>query len=445
MSLRNKIIWTEGMFLRPQHFQQQDRHFEAWVENRCSGLTPHAWGISELQVDKQLLSLGKFAIVSCSGVFPDGTPFRIPEDQSPPAPLDIPVDKKSEVILISLPIRRTTGSEVATDDEADILSRYRKKETQTRDFHSNLDGNDAAIELGEMWTRLRFASEDQGAHTSIPIVKLVERMPDDLVVLDEDFITSSLNCSGSIRLSSYLQEIQGLLHHRADALANRLGSPGAGGVGEIVDFLLLQIVNRYEPLFNHFAELRSLHPEALYAVMIQMAGELATITQQSHRAPVFPTYRHEDLTATFVPVITELRKSLNWVPEARAISIPLEEHKFGVKTAAVHDKGLLSTAEFILAVNAQVSTEKLHHNFPHQTTISTVEKLRDHVMTHTPGVEIRNLAVAPRQIPFHSGFSYFAVDKKNEMWDEIQASGTIAMHFSGDYPGLEIELWAIRQ
>ena len=38
MSQSNKVIWTEGMFLRPQHFQQQDRNFQSWIETRCSGL-----------------------------------------------------------------------------------------------------------------------------------------------------------------------------------------------------------------------------------------------------------------------------------------------------------------------------------------------------------------------------------------------------------------------
>ena len=66
-------------------------------------------------------------------------------------------------------------------------------------------------------------------------------------------------------------------------------------------------------------------------------------------------------------------------------------------------------------------------------------------MTHTTGIEIRALSVAPRQIPFHSGFTYFELDKHHDLWKELQASGVIAMHFSGDYPGLDLEFWAIRE
>ncbi len=433
------------MFLRPQHFQQQDRHLKSWLESRCVGLRPYPWGITEITVDEQLLSMGKFALLTCKGVFPDGTPFDIPIDQPPPEPMEIDPDQGPDTIRLSLPVRRSTGRAVADSGDQESLSRYHAQEAETRDYHSDLDNTGATIEHGELWTRLRLASEDQGAFTSIPIARLVERQADDQVILDSNFIPSSMRCGASSKLADYITEILGLLHHRGDALAKRLASPGAGGVGEIVDFLLLQIVNRYEPLFMHYDELHGLHPESLFQVALQMIGELSTITRDQHRPPELPRYQHADLTQSFEPIVITLRQVLNWVPDARAVPIPLEDHKFGVKTAAVHDKNLLVSAQFVLAVNADVSTDKLQRDFPNQTTISTVDKLRDLVMSHTSGIEINPMAVAPRQIPYHSGFSYFRFEKKNKLWTEIIQSGTIALHFSGEYPGLELEMWAIKE
>ena len=34
MSWRNRVIWSEGLFLRPQHFQQQIRYLEQFVEGQ---------------------------------------------------------------------------------------------------------------------------------------------------------------------------------------------------------------------------------------------------------------------------------------------------------------------------------------------------------------------------------------------------------------------------
>lgn len=445
MSWNNKVIWTEGMFLRPQHFQQQERYFQNWIESRCGVLRSFSWGISELKIDDQLLALGKFAVISAHGIFPDGTPFKIPEDHPCPAPLEISSDAKDETVHLALPVRRYTGKELSKDEVADHLSRYRLRELEVKDLHSDpISNGGELIQSGELWIRLRLASQDQGAFVTLPIARVKERKANGQILLDDRFIPTGLYCQASDCLVNYILEIQGLLHHRGEALAKHLDSPGAGGVAGVVDFLLLQIVNRYEPLFNHLAELDQFHPEAFYSILVQMAGELATITHTHRRPQAFPPYIHENQTASFEPIVVAIREALNWEPERRAIPIPLKEHQFGIRTAVIHDRQLIKMAVFVLAVNAQVSADALYSSFPRQATLATTEKLRDLVMTHTPGIGLRPLAVAPRQIPFHAGFSYFELEKNSPLWAELEKSGAIAMHFAGEYPGLELEFWAIK-
>jgi len=104
-----------------------------------------------------------------------------------------------------------------------------------------------------------------------------------------------------------------------------------------------------------------------------MLGELSTITQANHRPIALPVYIHENLTQSFEPVMTELRKALSWEPTYRAIPIPLEEHPHQIRTAIIADRQLLNTADFILAVNSEMPTERLRTNLPRQTTIATRE------------------------------------------------------------------------
>ena len=444
MTWNNKVIWTEGMFLQPLHFQQQDRNFQLWVESRCGSLQSFSWGLTDLEIDQQLLTLGKFAITVCRGVFPDGTPFSIPEQHPAPSPLEVSLESKNEIIYLALPVRRSSGKEIAWDTDVDELSRYRLQEIEVKDIHSQSEQSNAVIQSGELWMRLRPASKNQGAFVTIPLARVVEQKKDKLIVLDKQFIPSCIQCCASEQLLGYIQEIAGILHHRGEALAKRLGTPGAGGVAEITDFLLLQIINRYQPLFNHFSTVNQIHPERLFSIMIQMAGELATITQAGHRPIVFPDYQHDILEQSFEPVVIALREALSWVSESRAISIPLEEHPHQIRTAAIHDRELLYSAEFVLAVGAQMDSDTLRSHIPRKTIISTVEKLRDLVMSQVPGIKLNAMAVAPRQIPFHKGMVYFELDKNHALWKELQESGTIAMHFSGEYPELELEFWAIR-
>ena len=444
MSWNNKVIWTEGMFLRPQHFQQLDRNSQAWIESRCGGLGHFTWGISELDVDEQLLTLGKFSITSCQGIFPDGTPFNIPAHHPAPKPLNIPVETKDQLLYLVLPVNRITAHEVSSDNSVDELSRYKLQEIEVRDIHTDSEISNATIQSAELYTQLRLSSHKLDAYVVIPIARVIERKSDKQVILDKKFIPTCLHCSASTQLHSYIDELNGTMNHRAEALAQRLVSPGAGGTSEIIDFLLLQIINRYQPLFTHFVSLSKLHPETLFQVLIQVTGELSTITEISHRPEPFPLYDHENLTESFEPVMLSLRKALDWTSESRAIPIPLEKYKHGIQTASIHDPELLQSAEFVLAVSAQLPTAKLQTNFPRQITIATADKLRDLVMSQVPGIQLHTLAAAPRQIPYHKGKTYFELEKNNELWKELEQTGSLALHISGDYPELELELWAIR-
>ena len=57
----------------------------------------------------------------------------------------------------------------------------------------------------------------------------MERRPDDTLVLDENYIPPCLDC-GSPRLSGFIKEIEGLLHHRGEAPpASQAPEKGSGG------------------------------------------------------------------------------------------------------------------------------------------------------------------------------------------------------------------------
>ena len=132
------------------------------------------------------------------------------------------------------------------------------------------------------------------------------------------------------------------------------------------------------------------------------------------------------------------------VLEQHAVPIELHDRKYGVRVAVVPDKSLLTGSTFVLAVNAQMPSEALRLRFPTQTKIGPVEKIRDLVNLQLPGIGLRSLPVAPRQIPYHAGFNYFELDASGELWRALKQSGGLAMHVAGEFPGIELELWAVR-
>jgi type VI secretion system protein ImpJ len=444
VSAHNRVIWSEGLFLQPQHFQQQERYFERYVEARCRPLVPHAWGFTEIEFERDLLTIGKAALRRLAGVFPDGTPFRMPDDDPLPAPLDIGADVRDQILYLAVPLRRPGELEADRDATGgDELVRHDVRKVQARNATSN-NGDPAVLEVGALRTRLLLAKDVTDAYACVPLAHIVECRADRHVVLDENFIPTVLHVRAAGRLAAFTSELLGLLHQRGEALAGRVAATGRGAAAEFADFLMLQAINRYEPLVAHFADSGELHPESLFHVCVTAAGELATFTATSKRPPKATAYRHDRLRESFEPVILALRESLSKVLTQTAVSIPIEPKKFGISVAIVNDRSLYSTAVFILAARADIPAEELRRRFPAQLKIGPVERITDLVRLQLPGVPVHAVPVAPRQIPYHAGFAYFELDQTDQLWDQLQTSGGVAMHVAGEFPGLAMEFWAIR-
>jgi type VI secretion system protein ImpJ len=444
MSLDSKVIWSEGMFLNPQHFQQQERYFERLVAGRCSAFGSYGWGLHEFEIDQQLLNLGKVSLIKGSGIFPDGTPFNFPDMDEPPPVFEVPENIHNCVLHLCVPVKRPGAVDVLSEHDAQGMARYYSMEQQTRDV-SNESGDNVTVNVGKLRLRLMLETDDLSGYSSIGLIRIAESREDKNVLLDDAYIATCLSCNKTPKLSGYISELIGLLHHRGEAIAGRLADTSRGGTAEISDYMMLQLINRVEPIAKHMASVNGLHPIDLFAESLKMVGEFSTFVAKTRRTPEFPNYLHHDLQATFTPVMTALRSCLSMVYEQTAVSLNLVEKKYGIKVAEITDRSLIGSAMFVLAARADVREDALRSHLPAQTKIGPVERIRQLVNAAMPGIGLIPLPVAPRQIPYRSGYTYFQLDSKSDFWNELKNSGGFALHVGGDFPGLELEFWAIRQ
>lgn len=445
MSWDSKVLWTEGLFLQPQHFQQQDRYTEALVAGLAQRITPYAWGVSSLDIDRDALKTGQFAVKSCAGLTPDGAVFRVPDAEDHPPSLEVPPGIKDCIVYLSVPARRQGAMEVDMSGAELSAARLRPGEQDVTDTMSR---SRTPVTLGVGKLRLQFALQvdDLADRQLIPIARIIEVRPDQEVVLDTGFIPSCLDLRAAPVLSGFLQELEGLLNHRMTALAGRLTQSGAAkGAAEVQDFLLLQVLNRALPMIRHMTQVENLHPERLYGELLKLAGELATFMAAEKHPPPFLAYQHHDLTTCYATLIRTLRQYLSAVLEQAAVSIPLDPRKYGISVGLIADRKLIGAAGFVLSVSADMAEETIRRHFAGQAKIGPVEEIRTLVNSALPGIELSPLPVAPRQIPYAAGQVYFQLDANSSYWSKMTTSGGIAVHVSGEYPGLKMDLWAIRQ
>lgn len=444
MSRNSRILWSEGLFLEPQHFQQHDRFLERYIDARFDATTAYGWGFQDVELDGDLLSIGKLGLRRARGVFPDGTPFAMPDDDPLPEPLDVDESVRDCTVFLVLPLRAEGGLEVKRGTDGNGLFRYRAADMEVRD--SVVDSAvSTVVEVGRLNGRLALAGETLEAHACIPVAQIVECRADRQVILNDTFIPTVTSAGAAQRLQGFANEVRGLLAQRADYLAERVTASGHGGAGEITDFLMLQIINRYAPVVAHLADALHLHPERLFVLLLSLAGELATLTREDRRPPELAPYRHEALADTFEPLIELLRSEFRTVREAPATPIPLEATgRHGISVAKVGDVSLLESANFVLAARASLPAEELRQRLPTQIKIAPVERIAELVNNNLPGIELIPIPVAPRQIPYYANYVYFELGRGSSLWQQLTTSGAIAVHVAGQLPELKMDLWAIR-
>ncbi|MGE6263706.1 type VI secretion system baseplate subunit TssK [Aeromonas media] len=442
MSSRNRVIWREGLFIKPQHFQQQQRHSDYALHARLSALSDYFYGLQSLAINEDYLGFGRIALVGATGILPDGTVFNIPNDDVLPTPLEVTdASVANQKVYLALPLSVSGVNEV--NQGGQVATRLQAHRHDVRDLHSE-GGDVVSLEVGRVSLRLMLEREDRSAYASLAIARILDKRPDGGLVLDPNFMPCSISVSAIPTLKRFLGESAGLVAERARSLSQRIAAPGQQGVADVAEFMMLQLLNRAQPQLSHLARLGTLHPERLHEALVQLCGELMTFTDESRLPPEFPAYRHDDQQVSFEPVMLALRQALSTVLSPRAVSIQLRKHQYGIMVAMVNESELMTSADFVLAVRARMPQEQLRKQLLQQTKVASSDKIRELISLQLPGIPLLPLPVAPRQLPYHAGYSYFLLDRQSPAWQMLAVGNTLAFHIAGDFPELDMQLWAIR-
>lgn len=443
MALTSKPVWSEGMFVRPQHFQQYDRWIEHSLNRRVVALSPFSWGIREMRIDADALAVGQFRLVYLSAIMPDGTVIVLPEAAPEPPARAIGEAQQNKLVRLAVPVRATDAPDVADAVEAD--RRYVRHVQTIRDT-SNADRPSQQIEVANLGVRILFEDEPEDDLVSLPLARVAAIEAGGAVSLSESFIPPAIIIGGSRNLQTIIAEVRTLLKSRADVLAGRADpARGLADGSSLFELMSLAAINRYATVLDHVATTPSLAPETVYTQLLGLAGELSTFVNETRRPPDLPAYRHDDLESTFVPMLDVLRRLLVVVSEERAVRIPLEAKNYGIWVGPITDRSIFQDRRFVLVVTADIASETIRSQFPIQLKVGPVEQIRDLVNLQLPGITIRSLPVAPREIPFLQDAVYFELDTTSDLWGRLPQSAAFSLHISGEYPGLRLELWAIQK
>ncbi|HET7275700.1 MAG TPA: type VI secretion system baseplate subunit TssK [Longimicrobiaceae bacterium] len=437
MRQMQRVLWTKGVLLSPQHLQMQDRFLEDLVGFQMSSLRSFPWGFSRLEIDREALAGGSLALRAARGILPDGLPFDMPGADTLPAPKAIEdywePDAESLDIYLAIPENRPGGNNVSG-------SRYSVDVVMRRDENTGLA--EKPVQVARKNFRLAAESESEEGNTTLRVAR-INRNPAGGFQLDPHFIPPLIDIGASEYIQAIARRLVEILIAKSSALSGtrrqRNQSLADFGVSDVANFWLLYTVNTHLPELRHLFETRGGHPADLYTGMLGLAGALTTFSATLHPRAL-PAYDHTDLGKCFSELDEMIRELLETVVPANHVTLPLRETESSVYAAAIDKDTYFSATRWYLAVRTDSKPDELSRKAPQLLKVSSGDRIERLIRQALPGIRIQHTPDPPGSLPLKLDYQYFLLDRSGEDWEAIRAARNLAVYVPSDFPEPRLEL-----
>lgn len=447
MFANDKVIWKEGLFLQPQHFQQSERFLLSSVQSRFSAYHQFYYGFTNYEINTDALANSTFTLTLARGVLPDGTYFSIPETGAAPHARSFTEhfshDQMSLDVFLALPQVLAGRSAVAESNISVVAARYKSNVQSITDEVFGQQKKD--IEVGKVNFTILFGNESRDNFSAMPVARLI-RTQSGQIGLDATFIPPTLRIGASSILCNQVRSLLEMLLAKSSTLSQGRKQLKGGfaefGPDENTPLALLQTINSYAPILNHYYNTLNTHPYDLYILLLQFTGALCTFSASVGIASL-PYYDHAAPAMVFSQFDHLIRDILGANISAGCIPVPIKEISPATYLAQVADQKLFEMATFFLGIYAEVPEKELVVGSLTRIKMSSRNQLDTLIQSAMPGLPLMHVSTPPPNLSSKPGFVYFSLNQRNMFWDAIRATGSIAMYFPNNYPNLKIELLAI--
>lgn len=440
----SKVVWSEGLFLTPHHFQKEEVYLENFAKQLVfQSNNEDTYGISEIDFDYSLLDLGKFGVKMACGVFADGTPFHIDQELV----IDIPEGTTRQTVYLAIPVYREGNLQVQYGEN--VKTRYRAFDSDIYDV-TDINGEQIKVQLADLNVSLKLGNEKLDNYLTIPIAEISEYVLGGRVVINKAFIPQ---CT-SIRVSDYIREnikyIYDKLQYRSTQVARRLGAGGNSKSYQsmIRDFMWMSGLGEWTPVWKELAQNTSLRtsPKTLYFYCISMIGKMYGL--EGKVAPELEMWNFNNLYGVFSQIFGLIHESLRDIQSDNVTTLKWDTSLYASRhllRAMVRDRALYVDSMFVLVVSSPAGPAVISQEFPKVCKIASNSDIANIVLNALSGVPIRSLPVAPSELKTRANAAYFEIDTKSEIWQNIVNNDEpIALHVDDRFTDIEIELNIIK-
>jgi type VI secretion system protein ImpJ len=442
----SKILWGEGQFLRPQHFQQQDQYHETCLHEMANAMHPYLWGIKSLEWDKDALKNNILRPVELFLIFQDGEIYSAPAADMLPEAINLnnlPASLQTITYYAALPPLKKHGGNFAALEQTNNSARYAQANLQTHDLYTAA----AKAEVAYLKKTVHLVSEMDplDCYINFPLARL-RRASTGGFELDPEFIPPSLSIHSTPELFLKLRRLLDALHAKINALYGHHREPSKHVIefrsGDISSFWLLHTASSAFATLTHFLHHPALHPERLFQQLLGLAGALMTYSK-NHSLIDLPTYRHEAPGPGFARLDLIIRSLLDTVISTKYFSITLDEIKPSYHHGKLDSGKISDQTTLYLAVSAAMSAIELVEIVPLRFKVGAPDDVEKFVLSAMPGVKLVYSPQVPAAIPVRSDTYYFSIENRGAMAERMLQSQSISVYVPAGVRDLELNLIAV--
>jgi type VI secretion system protein ImpJ len=445
-----KPMWSEGIYVTPQHFQALDEYLERDAARRSDMLHRNAFGVAELEIDESRLPNGVFTIQRLRAIMPDGLPIEIgPGGTMQEATVSLASSafaggSRVAEVYLCVPNDEGRGQENYAATPESPGARWVRESRSLADAFGKADNS--AVDLLRPNAKLMVGSADRTNHFELKLAE-VERAEDGVPVIRERYLPAMLRITASRMLNGRVERLVAKLHAKRDALASRL-PPAASGVSafnslELVSFWYIQTLNRALAQLTHLVRVQA-HPERLYLSLAELVYSLATL-DESRRPREIRQYDHLALTDTLLPLFEYAETLLATTMTSAAKPIALKPRRQGLYETDIIDGGLLNHADLYLVVTQATPGGAPTAQLPTYFRVTSRPNIEQIQTLGTTALPLRVLQAPPPGLSIPHGKTCLILEKTGPHWRNILSSGAIGFHDgrSSSTPLQAPELWAL--
>ena len=443
----SRLVWSEGMYLGPHHFQAQGAYFENAIHFSGAALWFEPYGFLACELDAEALRNGTAALVHARGIFPDGMAFQMPEcDPLPPArPIAdlIPPTRDRVTLSLAVPAYKPTGVNVALNgDELTYGARFIAEERKVYDENTGQD--EKPVRFGRKNMRIILDTEPSDGLTTLPLARVL-RDGAGHFIFDERFICPCVQISASERLMTLARRLVEILNEKSMALsaagAARKFTAGMSAQ-QVASFWFLHALDSTLAPLRHICFSRHGHPEQLYSELLRLGGALCTFGLDSSPGSL-PLYNHLSLEECFEDIDRHIREHLEMLAPSNCISIALKPAAKYFHQGPLTDARCLGRSRWIFGISSPLGEASLITNTSQLVKVCSARFVGELVKRALPGLTLTHLSVPPSAISPKVASQYFGVTKSGPCWDHIVETKEVGIYVPGDIPNAEVELLVV--